>query len=927
MTAPDLSPTDIQREVERVFQRPHRAFMTALYGHGDATTFSVVGRRWRVIPTSCEMQMRAEMPTPGDEDGYGRVFLVDWAESPLPLDLACRLAAGRVYQVSRDSRLAGLFGARRTEPGLMGSGLASVLLSGEITGIKKVSGILLTRNDAFRHFLSAWAGFPLGDPMTAASLVSWCLDSKSGATLIKKGIDSSEWRLLGQELREFVEHEAGKSAAMVWASFEQSSVRRFVQVAVLVEAHNRRQDAVAEGLLQGRVGDLGPGFGAELLRSRGRLSLNELIGDIVKDLDPAQAQSILQEADALIPIESFAATRAMSPWLTSGHIAREDALAEALQVLVGKPKWEILNRVIAALNNLKKHAMDAVIRTEEQRETRQMAVRLAAYLVKRELEPPPGPGTVYQRTVDLANEYAAEGGFVDWCRGRLRGPLPFHEALNQAIHKVLRAADKLRNADNKEFAGALIEWHAAGKPSNQVLPIENATRQLIADMVRGHQGRKVLVIMMDGMSWAVTMQLLHRLEEEQWAPILWRPKGFHARTHLPAVLAGLPTLTNVSRAAFFSGRASAKDAHKSTQEDARRWSMNKALINANDEAALPELILRNQLMDGESLRPEVRKAVDSDHAVVGVVVNAVDEELKGSSQVMRDFSTTVIKPLNGLINAAAGAERIVVLASDHGHVIGDAMKPHGRALAGDAPSGKRWRTLREDDVVYPFELELPAAAWRPKGSTRIAAIWDETVCHSQPAYGEHGGLSLAEVVAPVVLLAPEWLARLKVEEGSDLETRPFPIPGWWDLEVPPPRIGKTGEVMIVEVENDTQPLLPMPGLEPVIKVEPEQKREDLPLVKALRKSKAFLANREGRSDKDIETVLEGLNVILRAGDSMSDKEFARRCQIRPHRVGGLVARMGTILNIDGYAMVEYDPAGHQVKLNRTRLTAQYGLQG
>ncbi len=622
MSAPELSSADIRREVERVFSRPHRAFLTALYARGEAARFSVAERQWEVIPTRCETQMRAAMPLPGTGNGEGRVFLVDWTERPLPLDLACRLAAGRVYQVSPDARLAGLFDARQIDPGLIGSGLARVLLSGEISGLGKVPGIRLTRHDAFRHFLSAWAGFPLSDALSVENLATWCHRSPVGPTLAVKSADSEAWRRLAQELREFIEHQAGPAGALVWAAFEQAGIARFFQVAVLVQAHKQRDDAVAEGLLQGRLPELAPGFGGELLRSGTPQLLAEVIRSIFDHLDPEIASTILQEADALIPNPSFVSTRAVSPWLPSGHAAREEQLAAALNELVSEPKWEAFNRVSKRLGELGQHGLDPVIRSEEQRETRQMAVRLAAYLLERAQKLRPGQVPVYQPAIDLATDYVAEGGLVDWCRGRLRGPLPFGNALNQAGHQVLRAADELRGADDRAFAEALIEWHAAGKPSNQVLPIENVTRQLVAGLMKGHQERKVLVIMMDGMSWAVAMQLLQRLDNERWAPILWRPKGFAGRDHLPPVLASLPTLTKVSRGAFFAGRADARDGNKHTQEDARRWDRNKALNQANKQAALPRLILRNQLMDGESLPKEVSSAIkDHDHAVVGVVVN------------------------------------------------------------------------------------------------------------------------------------------------------------------------------------------------------------------------------------------------------------------------------------------------------------------
>ena len=93
----------------------------------------------------------------------------------------------------------------------------------------------------------------------------------------------------------------------------------------------------------------------------------------------------------------------------------------------------------------------------------------------------------------------------------------------------------------------------------------------------------------------------------------------------------------------------------------------------------------------------------------------------------------------------------------------------------------------------------------------------------------------------------------------------------------------------------------------------------------LRASKVFKANTSGLDDTDIENTLKCLGVLIEAGGQLGDKEFARRCETRVHRVGGLVARMGTVLNIDGYPMVEHDRAGHQVTLHKERLMTQYGI--
>ena len=919
--APRLSHTDIQREVEKIFARPRRADLAALYGRGEGGRMIARGKTWEVVPTTCELDLRAKMPGPAEILKTGRVYLLDWTERPLPLDLACRFAAGRVFQIAQDARLAALFGARSADASLLGSGLAAVLLSGDVPNLKKVSGLRVEKVDAYRRFLDAWADLPPGLTLEPGPLAAWCSGSKQGPALAARADQSEAWSRLRDELRSFVEREAGPLGRLAWRAWEQGLGRRFLQLAVLVQAHGHAREAVAEGLLQGRLEDLGPGFGAGLLTAAEALVESDFVDTALVGAaggDGGYLQPLLEEADGLVPQESFTPTRARSGWLPSGHRDRASRLAVALTALAAEPGSQHHARVVACLRELERHGLDRLRRPDEARRARLMAVRLASWLVARKSQPALPSAPAHQAAVELATRFAAEGGYVDWCRQQLRRPLPFGDELSRAIHAVLAAADAARRQDDAVFSEGVIRWVEAGRPAHDVLPLSTLTRRLGADLLADHPKRKLLVVLMDGMSWATAVQLLDRLGRERWAPILWRPKGHKSRASLPPVFAGLPTLTNVSRAAFFAGRSEPSFGSRKTGEDDKRWASNKALVEANGKS-VPKLVMKAQLMAGEQLEPDVKSAVEGDERIVGVVVNAIDEQLKGSPQILVDYSTLPIKPLVGLLAAADAAERVVLLASDHGHVPGDAMKKHDRLLRTAAEGGARWREIGPDDQVQDFERLLPEKCWRPSGTKAIAAVWDETVANRHPHYGEHGGLSLAEVVAPALLIAPEWLAQVAMEDGADLETRPLPQPAWWDLD-----LGTTLRTAAPTATRQKKAeTLPLFGPSPTEK-EPERTPEDN-LAAALRSSSVFKAHTVGRSAKDLADVLRWVGVLSAAGDRLPDQEFARRCGIRRHRVAGTVATMG-LLNCDGFAMVEYERTAQQVVLHRSRLAQQYGLE-
>jgi len=555
-----------------------------------------------------------------------------------------------------------------------------------------------------------------------------------------------------------------------------------------------------------------------------------------------------------------------------------------------------------------------------------MALRLASYLVHRQTRPgQAAAGAAYQAAIQLAREYASEGGFVDWCRQRLRGPLSFGEPLDGAVHAILESADACRKEDNRAFAQGLVHWAHAARPAHQVLSIDAVIGQLVEPLLAGHPNRKVLVVVMDGMSWTSAVQLLGRLEQESWAPIVWRPKGHEAQLHGPPVLADLPTRTEVSRASLFAGKRDKRSTERGSGDDGKRWAANKAALRIVDGEVLQPLVMRANLMSGDGLHTQVRKALDSEARVLAVIVNAIDENLKGSDQTVIDYSQTAIKPLTGLLTQAAGNERIVLLVGDHGHALGAAMSTHGVTDPAHAsrPRGRRWRALDRDEQPRDFEIRLPESCWCPPGWDGVATIWDEHVCNVHPRFGEHGGVSLPEVVTPALLVAPDWLARALGDDTSELETRPFPKPDWWHLEVTPPaqRAKRKPDQPGPAVQQMSIPGCPTE--EPAVQSVTAAPMPDV--VEALRESKVFRSHAQDRQEADVEKVLGWLAVLVEAGGTVPAAEFARKCQERPHRVNGLVARMGLILNIDGYDVVKHDVASKQVVLNRSRLEQQYGL--
>ena len=129
------------------------------------------------------------------------------------------------------------------------------------------------------------------------------------------------------------------------------------------------------------------------------------------------------------------------------------------------------------------------------------------------------------------------------------------------------------------------------------------------------------------MSYAAAVQVLQRLRDQRrWSPIAWRAPGWNGQLPIPPVLAAAPTLTEVSRAALFAGVADPRFGDQGTDRDDARWSANPHMRELVGDEPLT-VFFRRDIHAGHELIDEVKQAIGSDHRVVAVVVNAIDEQL------------------------------------------------------------------------------------------------------------------------------------------------------------------------------------------------------------------------------------------------------------------------------------------------------------
>ena len=919
---PLLSDSDVRLEVERFFRREHRSKLLALFGRGQSGVFEFDGLRWEIVPTSCELDLRSKLPAPGEPTDRGSVYLVDWAEDTLPLDISCRLAGGRIYHVARDARLAALFGARQMDHGIASTALARLVLSGGVTGLHKVSGLRLTTSDLWKSVLGARFGISESALESGSEWLRWARSSDAGPAFVRASEGDDLLRAVRRELLAWLEERLGSIGVLTFRAWELGLVDRVLQTLVILVASEHSEDPYLRGLVDGQLGIGVPNLANEVRGVHASGSTSALLEAVLSVEDEADRR-LLEGAQRQALSGGASAIAAASDWLPAGHSAREDAFAASLNQFVDAPSADALEAVLRAFEQLGSHRLDQSLRGSEHVEVRKMAARLSTWLLAHRLRPQSAEHrTQWQAAVDLARCYSKEGGFRDWARQALRGMRGGGAPLMASVRKLYEVVDAEARADDQRFAKAYVAWVDAGKPSNEVLPIEHVTKRIVAHFLQGREQRRLLLVLMDGMSYAAAVQVLQRLRDQRrWSPLVWGMPGGTMQIPLPPVLAAAPTLTQVSRAALFAGVADSRFGDQGTDKDDSRWASNphiRALVG--DEPL--KVFFRREIRAGHELVDELKQAIASDQRVVAAVVNAIDEQLKGSVQVAIDYSRTPILPLEALLSAAGGEDRAVLLVADHGHVAGDAMRVVRGRLPMGREGGARWRALVEGEQPKDGEVLLPATSWKPQGATGIAALWDTALANRDPHYGEHGGLSLAEAVAPAFLIGPEWLHRVAGDD-AELSCRLLLEPDWWSLKVAhsvarsvapvdqPFKVPEQAELPGIGLSARTQTTISPANAEPA-------------LVVKLRASKLFMQQVWGRSKPDIERVLTLLSVLVEGGGALTAADFARLCGVRAHQVGGVIARMG-VLNADGFAIVEYDIGSRRVVLHRARLISQFGL--
>lgn len=853
-------------------------------------TIDCDGRTYTVVRATSPLAVREAVDGAAGRES-SLVLLTPLEPAELGQDLVARFAGGRLYSIDLWEAVRGLFKARQIDPTVRGRAVARSLLdNAPPAGYPPVPAGVLDAGTAWRCLTRHAFGMGDREP-DVPGLLRWA----SGPAVERYRSAPAELR---DALRRRLAETLGAAAESVLNLIDSGAAPDALALAVVfgvvfeggTAPPELRETAARLERFHNNT-PIPPVVGVQLARAAAD-ALREIArdGPAIDAPHRERADRILREVRA----ERHAHRSALTPL---GLEQRFELLAGAVRRAAGEepPTPDAVRAAEDSLREVTSHAL------AERHPVRVEQARMAVRLVRWTLTPGPAAGELG----DSARRYRDDLAFVDWGRDVLAGgdPLPAVTAAYRALEGVVRHR---RSTLNREFSVCLRDAAARPAAPDSPMPVENVLDRVLVPLVQAGHG--VLLVVLDGMSWAIAQELLVGLRVTQWQEMTLSPDGEPP----PPLLATIPSVTEQSRASLLAGRRSQGD----SGQEKRGFAEHPALAAACGRRYPPRLFHKGELTEGGrgGLAGPVGDAVlGGEHRVVGVVVNAIDDRLATAQQVRDRWGADTIRPLGPLLHAARDAGRVVVLASDHGHVWHRddcAFRP--------ADGGERWRPaggqVRTDEVL----LEGPRVRGGG-GEQRAVVPWDEPVRYGPAKNGYHGGATPQEMLAPLIILAPAGVTR------KGLSASRLPTPGWWD-DAPPPAPSQDESVPPKPAATPRTDVLfdphaDAPGPTPA----PEVPAGTVP--DRLLASAVYAAQKQavGKHPPDDATVRRCLGALERHGGTLTPAALAQQAGVLPLRLDGLLAKLQRVLNVDGYEVLQVDRAANRVTLNAALLARQFDL--
>lgn len=613
-------------------------------------------------------------------------------------------------------------------------------------------------------------------------------------------------------------------------------------------------------------------------------------------ISPTQRVQLIQRGDEILEEVGAAGFAYLSRTSARGFDLRLSQVAIAIGDFLAKPSEATGDRFSDARTAVTQHKLASENSSLHRIERLDMAARLIRWLNYQETQTP----SAVSDLEGAVEDYVLEGSFLDWARQRMLEGDPLRQ-LSEAYKQLFDQVTVIREQQNQSFAEHLKNWLAVGSTRLTLRPIETLLDRLIAPLANQ---TPVLMLVLDGMAMAVCRELLADLSNHsEWTTII--PEGMTS-TILPG-LATVPSLTKTSRASLFCGQLTVGSANT----ESKGFANHPALLKACRPQHPPRLFHKNALEDAHDgvLSQAIRDALqDSQNRVVGAVINAVDDLLDKGGQINTRWDRGSIKVLDALLQSAKSSGRLVILLSDHGHVIDiDTTYVSGG-------EGARWRAAtstpsdQELHVKGARVLDPDAGAEAPAG---IVVPWSEKLRYGTKKTGYHGGITPQEMIIPIAVLTTSD----QVPKGWT--EAPIDTPVWWEeLVITPDAIAEP----IVRPEDVYADLGPLFQQAQSISSSPDW-------IASLLTVSLYQAQykKAGRLAPNPDAMRVLLTLLERNHFQLKLSSIIRALNFAPSQGRSFIGSAQRVLNIDGHAILTINRTENTVVLNQRLLIQQFGL--
>jgi len=809
-----------------------------------------------------------------------------------------RALGGEVRPIHRWDLVADAFGARKLDPRLTGRQfrwLAEALLDAQPgAGWRRVTGSVLQFDAALQRLAAVRLGRGGEDErLDAAALLDWSRDE----------IRLARFLALRQEeqdgLADWLQESVGPVAQIVFRLLQTGQVTDAIPFGLAAAefcAKDGGGQAVAAARIRAEERFLGGQAPSEAsLRIFGeaaesltlRWSENGHAGDAQAMCD--RAEQILRELGAGdLPGDSKI--------LDAGVEARITALADQIALALPAPRPVDLTAAETALERLREHRRCGARAADVAAGV--AALQLARWLAGTDLAPATVSDGVLRHIRCWA--WVDRALAVIWNVDTTKTP-----RVRSGYASLFDAVSERRADMDRAFAERLATWSPVAGPTDDLLLAENLLERIGRPLA---ERRAPLVIVVDGMSAAVACELT----EEITARGIWTEVGRRADGREGA-LAVLPSATTFSRTSLLCGQLRSGSQPQERAGFAAFWQGRKAVLFHKGGLAAGA---------GAVLNEDVHTAITNSAAVVGIVLNTIDDALRdgreGSAPTwwLRDVTY-----LQELLSAAAGAGRPVILTSDHGHVI-----DRGEGIHPATSESARYRQGQPGDG----EVLVSGPRVLSAGGTAVLP-WDERIRYTPRKAGYHGGASLAEMIIPVLAFVPS--ATPCPKGWTSYDNPALHEPTWWNAgaTAAQPQAAVHPQVDQApptgQAPSARRPAKRAPAQEEALFSAGEVSGEiagQASLGARVVGSDRFAAQRgfvrKAPADAAVAAIIDGLT---EAGGKLPVGVAAGLAGQPAFRMAGYLAQLGRLLNVDGYPVISDTDSGRTVELNVRLLTEQF----